>query len=73
MEAKVYIWFGYNFQNGNCFHLIWKHISKMETVSIWFGYSFKLIWKLSLDWNSNLMEMVSFLEICFHISWILPL
>ena len=71
MEVKVTIWFGNDFQSGNRFHLIWIHISKMETVSIWFGYSFQLIWKLSLDWYPNQMETVSILEICFQIIWIL--
>ena len=30
MEAKVFIWFGNNFQNGNCFHLIWKQFPKWK-------------------------------------------
>ena len=71
MEAKVFIWFWNNFQNGNHFHLIGKNISKMEMVSISFGYSFQLIWKLSLDWYPNQMKTVSVLEINFQISWIL--
>ena len=71
MEAKVSIWFGNNFQNGNRFHLIWKHVSKMETVSIFFGNSFRLIWKLTFGLVSNSNETVSIMEICFQISLIL--
>ena len=59
MEAKVSILFGNYFQNGNHFHSIWKHIFKMEMVSILFGYSFQMIRKLSLDWHPNQMETVS--------------
>ena len=49
--------------------LIWKHISKTETVSVWFGYqskeSFQITWKL----YPNKIETVSILETCIQIKW----
>ena len=71
MEAKVSIWFGNNLKNRNRFHLIWKHISKMEMVSIiWIQFPLDLETFIGY-WYLNQTETVSILKVCFQISWIL--